>query len=334
MDYFGFSLWHELLMGDQNWLDSLGIKTSDDFEPNVDFWNLIFTKLDDILIETGLKGHLGGCFHTSSNIPTMLQNFNLLSDFTTAKQNFIKSKASLEMGMHSTFGTSDLVLAGKYPEVLKLDIELCKMLGGVTIVEHPSKGKENIIKPIVEELTSDAVMSSLKGNQITLSWENEGPREFFGSLKNLVQLREALGDKLKEIGAPEIINRHQFCLDTGHLMYWMHRTKMGKKKAIKEINEYLPIFAKNIKVFHIHANDGTSDRHIIPKSLEFMDHPSRKGLNKKRFSQYSNLAIEWLKICEANKRLEGRHIHIEALRLPFSLNQIIGFGKIFNGIRK
>ena len=37
--------------------------------------------------------------------------------------------------------------------------------------------------------------------------------------------------------------------------------------------------------------------------------------------------MDWIEICEQNKELDKRHIHLEIVRMPFSLNQLIEIGK-------
>ncbi|MBD3353242.1 MAG: hypothetical protein GF364_17310 [Candidatus Lokiarchaeota archaeon] len=327
MDYFGWSLWHELLLGDPKWINSMDLNVEDEFMPDYDGWKQVFSKLDYVLEKTKLKGILGGCFHTSSRIPSILQSVDMEEGLHKATAEY-KSKISFEFGMHSTFGLNDLPLAGRYPEVLEQDIKLCSILGGTSIVEHPPpRTKENITKPMVELLTSEKVVNLLKNTEISLSWENmQNYKSFFGNLQNLVDFRNALGDKLNEIGEPQLIKQHLFCLDTGHLLVWRHKQRKGKRYADRIIEEFLPKFAKYLKVYHIHANDGRNDNHCTPFSLDFFDHPSRRGIRKKRFTKYSSLVMEWIKICEQYKRLEGRHIHIEALKMPFSLQQFISFG--------
>jgi hypothetical protein len=335
LDHFGWSLWTELLTGDKRWVDSLSLKVEEEFEPTQENWSQLFSKLDEVLKQSGLSKKLGGCFHTSSGVPNILQNVGMVSELSQAKTEYLKN-TPFEFGMHSTFGKQDLVTMGNYPTVLKNDVKLCGLLGGTTIVEHPPGGTDkHIIEKVVDDLTSSAVLEIMQNTPISLSWENmSSSNAVFSELKNLVQLRESVSDKLKQIGKSSLIDKFQFCLDTGHLLLWRNRNKKGKKYADKQIEEYLPEFAKYIKVFHIHANNGKKDNHIVPYSMEFFDEPSRKGIKPKIFQKNSEIASEWLKICYQNKKLDHVHWHIEALILPFSLNQFIEFGKrlanIFN----
>ena len=329
MDYFGVSLWTELMMNNKDWNSALNLPLDEDdeFVPDGEGWDFIFKRSLDMIEKSGLKGKMGGCFHTSSDIPNIIRNMGLEPEFNESL-NKHKKDNKFEFGMHSTFGKADQVCNGNFSNILKKDLELCSILGGTSIVEHaliPTKNGDYHLKSMVDELTSTEIVEiMLEYPDIALSWENMGhSKEQFSSLKRLTMLMDALSDKLNEIGHPELIKNHNLCLDTGHLLLSMNNSKKNKK----EIVDYLPIFAKNLKVFHIHANNGKRDNHITPFSFEFFDLPNRKGINKKKFIKNSEIVMDWLKICNENKGIEGRHIHIEALRMPFSMNQITEFGR-------
>ncbi|MHA1341942.1 MAG: hypothetical protein ACTSRZ_18895 [Promethearchaeota archaeon] len=332
-DYYGWSLWTELMLGDKLWVKSLDLENEieDEFVPDVNCWSLVFSKLRKVLKESGLERKTGGCFHTSMNIPLILKNVGLENELKKAIQ-LIKKEIDFQFGMHSSFTKNDIILNKNYPNVLKKDLELCSILNGVTIVEHPPEYiKKKQIKLMVDELTSPQIIQLLKTNEIILSWENMSGNKLMGNLKNLIEFRNMLKDKLEEIGEKDLINRHLFCLDTGHLLLWRSHYFTGKWFADKIIEEALPEFSKYINVFHIHGNDGRKDNHCVPFSLEFFNHDSRKGINKKKFLENSKIVLNWLKICEEYKKssfVESRHIHLEALKLPFSLNQFIEFGKL------
>ena len=329
MDYFGCSLWTELMMNNVDWNSSLNLPLDEDdeFIPDKGGWDVIFQRLNYMVEESGLKGKMGGCFHTSSDIPRVLQTTGLDVEFNQSLTAHARENA-FEFGMHSTFGKPDLVCQGNFYNVLKKDLELCSILGGTSIVEHsliPTKKGDFHLKHMVDELTSDNIVDlMLKYPKIALCWENLGnPWEQFSSPHRINMLLDALLDKFKEMGRPELIKNHLLCLDTGHLLLATNKSR----KIKKEIVDSLPEFAKRLKVFHIHANNGKKDNHIIPFSLEFFDHPTRKNINIKKFLKNSEIVMDWLKICDENKGMDGRHIHLEALRMPFSLNQVTEFGK-------
>ena len=76
MDYFGWTLWTELFLAHQDWLNSLNLGNPDDFDPETDVWDRLFQGLHAVLNQSGLAGKLGGCFHISSDIARMTGNFD------------------------------------------------------------------------------------------------------------------------------------------------------------------------------------------------------------------------------------------------------------------
>lgn len=327
MEFYGFSLWHDLLTGSQPWLDSLGLGNADDFDPSADGFTKIFDALRHVLDESGLRGKLGGCFHTSSNFPDLMERFELFPSFLAARDAFAK-KIPLELGMHCSFNAQDLPLAGRYPEVLQRDFELANKLGTVTVVAHFPARAEDTTAALIDELLSKPIIQTFRNfPNLTLCWENQGPKEFFGSIAHMLHFRDHLLESLKLAGAKDLIYRHLFCLDTGHLMYWANQNADGVEASFKEIDTFLPQLARFLKVFHIHANDGTGDNHLVPHSEAFFDHKSRAGVNLNRFRVNSQIVDDWLKICYRHRSVPGLHVHVEALKIPFSLEQLVDFGR-------
>jgi hypothetical protein len=327
-DYFGFSLWHDLFAGNLDWMQSMAIDDPASFDPEEDGWDIIFSRLDQVLKESGLEDKLGGCFHVSREVAAMHADprFHLLQGFERARKKFT-NEIPFELGMHCKFGAADLPLAGNYPAVLAEDLQLAGVMGATCIVCHPPKGLADMTVAFVQELTSDRVIDALSATNAILAWENEGPDCFFGSLAHLLTFRESLAKQLDELGRPDLVERHLFCLDTGHLLYWRDRGTLGKSMATEEIDNALPFFAQKIKVFHIHSNDGTADQHLIPGSFDLFDHPTRANINREGFAANSQDVTMLLEVCERCKGIAGRHVHVEALRLPFTLSQVAGFGR-------
>ena len=327
-DYFGFSLWHDLFAGNLDWMQSMAIDSPASFDPEEDGWDIIFSRLEQVLKESGLEGKLGGCFHVSREVAAMHADprFQLLQGFDRARKKFM-DKIPFELGMHCKFGADDLPLAGNYPAVLAEDLQLAGVMGASCIVCHPPKGMVDMTDAFIKELTSDAVIDALSATNTLLAWENEGPDCFFGSLSHLLSFRESLTKQLDELGRNDLVERHVFCLDTGHLLYWRDRGILGKLRATEDIDGILPLFAQKIKVFHIHSNDGTADQHLTPGSFDLFDHPNRVDVNRKKFAENSQDVTSFLQVCEDYKSIAGRHVHIEALKLPFTLSQLAGYGR-------
>ncbi len=327
MEFYGFSLWHDLLTGSQPWLESLALGNADDFDPSGDGFTKVFNALRRVLAESGLRGKLGGCFHTSSNFPEIMERFDLLPAFIAARDAFAK-EIPLEMGMHCRFDAQDLPLAGRYPEVLQRDFELATKLGAITIVAHFPKDIGDTTKALVDELLSEPVIRTFRQfPKLTLCWENQGPKEYFGSIAHMLAFREQLIKALGHAGAKDLVDRHLFCLDTGHLVYWANQNTRGVDASFKEIEIFLPKLARFLKVFHIHANDGAGDNHLVPHSDAFFDHKSRMDVNLDRFRANSKIVDDWLKVCYRNRGVPGLHVHVEALKMPFSLEQLISYGQ-------
>ncbi len=326
MEFYGFSLWHDLLTGSQPWLDSLALGNADDFDPSGDGFTKVFNALRRVLDESGLSGNLGGCFHTSSNFPEIMERFDLLPAFIAARDAFAK-EIPLELGMHCSFNAQDLPLAGRYPEVLQRDFELATKLGAVTVVAHFPARAEDTTAALIDELLSKPIIQTFRQfPKLALCWENQGPMEFFGSIAHMLHFRDHLVESLKLAGAKDLIDRHLFCLDTGHLVYWANQNARGMDASFKEIVLYLPHLARFLKVFHIHANDGAGDNHLVPHSDAFFDHKSRAGVKLDRFLANSKIVDDWLKICYRHRGIPGLHVHVEALKMPFSLEQIATYG--------
>jgi hypothetical protein len=183
---------------------------------------------------------------------------------------------------------------------------------------------------IIDDVCTPEHLEILKFTNINHSWENmiEGQ---FSSLEELLILVNGLKDRMKELGFLDVANRQFICLDTGHLNIWRNK-HFSKIKADQEIERFMPEIGALLKVYHIHANDGRSDNHISLFSRLFEEHPSRKGINWEEFEASSKRIQEWITVCDSYKKVDGRHIHLEVDKVPFSLEQIIDFGKWYSTI--
>jgi hypothetical protein len=338
MDYFGYSLWSELLLGNRDWFTSLELGDPDEFDPEGDFWSQIFRGLNRVLQRGGLNPEIGGCLHISYTIAQQTADtriFNIFPHYCAARDEFIK-QSPFELGVHMTFNDRVNPLGPDYARTFLQDLENSRKLGATTMVVHPVKNfsynQSQILEKMVDDATRPEINDALRASKIVIAWENmiEGQ---FSSLEQLLRFRQQLAKKLEQMGESDLIQQHLLCLDTGHLLIWRHQHP-SRTMADQEINACLPQFAELTKAFHIHGNDGSSDYHITPKSTLFMDHPTRKGLDLQRFQEYSDLIEEWLKVCNRHAKIPGRHIHLETDKVPFSLDQTIEFGRIIKKILK
>ncbi|MHA1682455.1 MAG: TIM barrel protein [Promethearchaeota archaeon] len=333
MDYFGFSIWTPLFMGSADWSSSLELGGPDDFDPEGDSWKGIFNGLAKVLKESDVSREMGGCLHISSDIARMCADtrlFNILGRYKEAAGAF-KKKIPFELGVHCLFGKEENPLGSLYSTTFLSDISNAEALGATTLVAHPpynpSYNHADYIKMLVDEVTRDELLDALEQRSTIIAWENmiEGQ---FSNLKELIDFRCALADKLDDIGRGHLKKQHLFCLDTGHLYLWLEHHH-DRSRAMRNIDEHLPAFARDLKAFHIHANDGTRDHHVTPLSREFLDHPSRHGINSDKFLECSGIIQEWMKLCNKNAKIQGRHVHLEADTVPFTLQQFIDYGKAY-----
>jgi len=333
MDFFGYTLWTDLMMGHPDWISSLQLGNVDEFDPEGDFWTNIFHGLEQCLTGADLTPQMGGCLHISASIAkqtTDTKMFNIFPKYQEALTSF-QRRFPFELGVHMNFGNLMNPLGKQYRSTFLEDLGIAKKIGATAMVVHPvengSYNHEQIRKLFVDEVTSPELCTALRDSKIILTWENMIANQF-SSLEQLLLFRGQLVDKLNETGNQDLIPQHRLCLDTGHLLIWKAH-HYSQQLASQEIDRCLPEFAKQIKVFHIHANDGSRDFHITPRSTAFMDHPTRQGLDPIKFQACSAQVEDWLTICNQYATIPNRHIHLENDKVPFSYDQIIEWGKIY-----
>ena len=331
MDYFGWTLSNRLFTGDKNWLEAMEIgrdKKKGEFEPDKEGWLLIIQKVQKTLEYSGLNVQMGPALHLAPNILPLLINLELDDELRSAVAEY-RTKNPIQLSMHARHADDELVNSPRFPSIFADDIEYATKCNVRSLVEHPPIGTENTITETVSILSSDWFCILLEKNpDITLAWENKADyahkRRFFGSIARMVEFHNTLDDKLHEIGKKHLIKRHQFCFDTGHLLIW-RGTAESKNDADKEIEEYLPEFARHIKVYHFQANDGIIDGHVTPFSTKFFDHKSRTRMQLDRMGENFEIIENWIKICNHSPHPNEQHYFLEAGTLPFSLDQYSEF---------
>ncbi|MBD3350333.1 MAG: hypothetical protein GF364_02500 [Candidatus Lokiarchaeota archaeon] len=335
MDYFGWQLSNNMLLEDVGHLKALNFNLKDGFEPNKDNWTKLFSKLKWIIEKSGLRDvtskDFGYCLHFAPGIPRLLRGISMTEPFKeSVRENF--TNGDFQLGMHSTHGDNEIILKKQFSQVLENDLKYAQEFNVKALVEHAALGSNNQTTKMVELLTKPKITNLMEEHDVIICWENKQAFRktwrYYSSLKEMVIFLNKLRQQLSELGKTNLIQRHKFCLDVGHLLTWYHQSK-DKEMVEAEIKKYLPLFGKETKVFHIHANDGTKDSHITPFSLEFFDHKSRKEIDEAVFIKYSKLVLRWLKICYNTDSTKERHFILEAGTKPYSIDQYLDFAKEF-----
>lgn len=328
MNYFGFTLGSGLVLGDKRWMKAFGWNHIEEFVPDVSGWRKLFDLLQNIIDSSKLPKDIGACFHLLSRIPRILIGMGFVDDFLAAVDEF-KMRRPFQLGLHSRHADPEVICSPKFLETFADDLMVAEKIKTSVLVEHPPIGTKDTKQEAVDILTSPEVISLMDKHQgFSLCWENKADyqhkRRFFGSLKQMVLFRELLAEKLKNMNRDDLISRHKFCLDTGHLLIWRY-THENRKQADEEIEEYLPEYSQYLRCFHYQCNDGIVDAHMTPFSRQFMDHKSRKKLDQDLFFENFSVLRNWIKIVEKNGKEKDIHQHLEAQRLPFSYSQYIEF---------
>lgn len=331
MEFFGYTIWTELFTGSAEWIRSLELGDPAAFDPEEGSWEDIFAGLARVIEGAGLKGKMGGCLHVSSEIASMCSNtetFSILSRYLAARDAFTGS-IPFELGVHRAFNDVVNPLGREHANSFLADLHAAKLLEATTLVAHPPRNfsydHREIERLFIDEVTRPGICDALAGTSITVAWENmiEGQ---YSSLRELIRFREALVDRLNEAGFGKLASQHRLCFDTGHLLIWRAHHPSARY-ADDEIEACLPEFARDLKAYHLHANDGSSDYHVTPGSLAFFDHATRSGLETGKFQECSRLMDGWLQTCETHAGIEGRHVHLEADKVPFGLDQYMDYGR-------
>ncbi len=328
MDYFGWTLSARLFTGDAGWIEAMNLDR--EFEPDAAGWSRIFRRIDEVMDRSGLGGKAGAALHFSHDVAPLIERLGLAKDFHDARVQRPVQKP-FDLGIHARFQDDELVNTPRFPAIFKEDIGHAARFNASTLVEHPPVGTRDTIEETVAVLASDWFCNLLdEFPGITIAWENKADyatnRRFFGSLAKMLEFRDALVDLLRERGRDALAERHQFCFDTGHLLTW-RGTAGSTTQADREIDRYLPLFARHVKVFHFQANDGIVDGHITPFSKSFLNHPSRTRMDVDKVITNFNVLKTWIKMCKNEPHPAGQHLFLETGTLPFSLDQYVEFGK-------
>ncbi len=316
MDYIGFSVFPKLFMGDRQSLadiDAIG----DDPEA---IFPALATILDKIIGEFSTRYHPGGVIHFC-DLEYLFGQDLIAQPWRDAERAWSRArKYPFVLGFHINYAHDNLPLAPGFIDTFKRTMSLCKALDVESVVLHaPLITTEDIDGKFLDLMASRPIVDAMASCKAIFCWENaQDTPAYYRDIGHLVTWRQRLADRLSEIGHRDLAMRQQFCFDTGHLLLSLQRDGAGNE----QVSRHLPDFARHVKVFHIHANDGTSDQHLVP----FLDVKKYRipEVDENRFEVNSRLVMSWIEICFANGKVDGRHVHLES-GPPMPLEEIIAF---------
>jgi sugar phosphate isomerase/epimerase len=316
MDYIGFSIYPKLFMGDAQSLADIGASGDD---PEAIFPAMAAT-LDKVVAEFDTRHHVGGVVHFCDLEYLFGQDLIAQPWLDSERAWSARRKYPFVLGLHIHFSHDSLPLAPGFVGTFQMTMALCKVLGVESVVLHaPLIRTEDTDNDFLDLMTSKPVIDAMNSCSAALCWENAQDTEaYYRDLGRLVAWRQRLADRLTEMGLKDLAARQLFCFDTGHLTLSLQRDGAGDE----QVSRHLPDFARYVKVFHIHANDGTKDQHLIP----FMDVKKYRlaEVNKKRFVANSKLAMSWVDTCLGLGKVDGRHVHLES-GPPMPLEEVLAF---------
>nr|MDO8087721.1 hypothetical protein [Candidatus Sigynarchaeum springense] len=316
MDYIGFSIYSKLFLGDRQSLADIG-STGDDPEA---IFPAMATTIDKIVREFGARHHVGGVVHFC-DIEHLFHQDIIKQPWADAERVWSsRRKYPFVLGFHINFSHENLPLAPGFVDTFRRTTALCKDLGVESLVLHaPLVRTWDTDKDFLELMTSEPIVDAMSSCSAAMCWENaQDTQAYYRDIGRLVAWRQRLVDRYAEMGRKDLAKRSLFCLDTGHLLLSLQRDGAGSD----QVSRHLLDFAPYIKVYHIHANDGTRDQHLIP-FLNVKEYHLAE-VNPERFVANSKLAMSWIDTCLELGKIDGRHVHLES-GPPMPLEEIIAF---------
>ncbi|MEX2683959.1 MAG: hypothetical protein Q6373_020480 [Candidatus Sigynarchaeota archaeon] len=316
MDYIGFSIYPRLFLGDRQSLADIEAGGDD---PEAIFPAMAAT-LDKLIAEFGTRHRVGGVIHFC-DIEHLFRQDLIKQPWLDAERAWRPRRAyPFVLGFHINFSHENLPLAPGFVDTFQRTMALCKELGVESVVLHaPLIRTGDIDKDFLDLMTSKPIIDAMSSCGAAMCWENaQDTPAYYRDLGRLVAWRQRLVDRYAGMGRKDLAVRQMFCLDTGHLLLSLQRDGAGND----QVSRYLPDFARHVKVYHIHANDGTRDQHLVP----FMDVKKYRlaEVNPERFAANSELVLSWVDTCLALGKADGRHVHLES-GPPMPLEEIIAF---------
>nr|MDO8119642.1 TIM barrel protein [Candidatus Sigynarchaeota archaeon] len=324
MDYIGISIYSKTIYENQMFRD-LGI----DAEDLGDAFKGLLKMVDSLATRFSTeKRPLGVTIHLCD---IAMLKFDWVREPWLDAVRTTRLSHPLEVGYHINFAHENLPIAPGFVNTFKDAMDMCRQLGAKVCVMHaPLMITKDTDADFAALMACDDVLDAMGSNDTVLCWENAqdtpAPYRF---LDALLGWRRRLNGVLEQKGRAEFINRHQFCLDTGHLLVSLQRDGA----ASDQVTKYLPEFAKNVRVFHLHANDGSKDQHLTPLLMCSQDRlgPGKIPIDQGAFLKNSEIVLDWMATCDRNATLDARHVHLE-VDVPTSIASIERFYKRYFGI--
>lgn len=311
--YFaGYELDSRVFMGDEIWTSLFDIKS---FSLETIFSDL-FSWIRKTHEAAQIPDYIGASFH--------FKKCNGFLVNQTFRENYLKAVKTCSIPYqslcHIPYRPEQLPTQAEFISTLLGQIESCVILKSKGIIIHPPSSLENTAPLFIQQLTQSKVLEAIEKSKIYICIENaQDSRAYFQSLKNLIQFREELEEKLYELGKEHINSFFKFCFDTGHYLLYQQRDGNGTREWEQYAKNYLP----HVLVFHIHSNDGSSDQHLLPYTKA--EPPiKRMPFYYKAFFENCHLVMDWLEESDSLWSVEKRFFVLE-VNPSFTKDELISF---------
>jgi hypothetical protein len=318
MDYIGITLNTQFLTGDRHWNESLGIE---EFDPEETFGPLFQWFV-------GLGARLDPAAAVAMHFCAPTKYF----EFEEFRAGWAAAVADtgITLGYHIPFAHAQLPGRDQFlPTFLEAVGPDHQKLQYAELVIHPPIRGDDLEAVFLRELTAPAFVQALKGCQVNVAIENtQDPGFLYQDPAALVRFRKKLAEEYEALGCADMVQRIRFCLDMGHLLLWLRRDGASPE----HIAEWLPRLAAHTSVYHIHANDGTMDQHLVPFCAT-PNHLPHKKVDEAAFAENSEVVFRWLVKCLQMPGPTDRHLHLE-LDTPFTLGDVERFyARLFQALQ-
>ncbi|MHA1734187.1 MAG: TIM barrel protein [Promethearchaeota archaeon] len=313
----GMSIYPSIFMEERKWCRVFGVG---DGEPSESF-PVLFEWLRRVQLDAGLPVEVKTNIHFGSGMHGLFQH-----DWFAGP--YLEQAALLDFPYvptaHIPFSEKYLPHHEGFVPMLVEQLEQGERLGYRCVVIHAPRDPRDTTEQYIDELTGRTVREAIRRSKITLAVENtQDQGKFFRSLGNLVQFRERLGERLSDLGDGDLMQYFQFCFDTGHYLLYQQRDGEGEG----DWEDWGEKFICHTAIFHVQANDGTSDQHLLPYTA--CDLPASKSpVDRARFLKNSDQILEWLHWSDGHWAIPERHLVLE-VEPWFTRDEVVHFWKVW-----